>query len=114
MDMTMGCPDHEDSGWKRLHDVVLLTQAMYGAAQAREWGVFTELEQQRAEVLDHLTPLAPPSGAGNGGVAKHMQELLLINQSMLKLAEQERSSIEVELRHFRESQQAQQAYTRNQ
>ncbi|MDP1708486.1 MAG: flagellar protein FliT [Gammaproteobacteria bacterium] len=104
----------EDDGCKQLHTVVLLTQAMYSAAQAREWGVFTELEQQRAEPLAMLATLRPPSSARSIEAARHVQELLLINHNILNIAEQERSTIEVELRHFREAQQAQQAYTRNQ
>lgn len=101
-------------GKKLLHAIVVLTQAMYGAAQAREWDVFMELEQQRAEVLARLAPLQAIAEQGDAEAAMHMQELLLLNHNMLKLAEQERSSIEVELRHFNETRNAQQAYIQHQ
>lgn len=102
-----------DGGWEQMHAVVLLTQAMYSAAQAREWSVFTELESQRAEALARLLPLSLPSGEQGAEVARHMQELLALNHHMIELAEQEKNGVELELRHFREAQQAQQAYTRN-
>lgn len=101
-------------GKELLHAIVVLTQAMYGAAQAREWDVFIELEQQRAAAFARLMPLQAMVEQGDADAAMHMQELLLLNHSMLKLAELERSSIEVELRHFNEARNAQQAYIQHQ
>lgn len=98
---------------EQLHIAMMLTQAMYSAAQAREWGVFAELEQQRVGAVALLVTLQSASGAGDAETARRIQELLLVNHNILRLAEQERSSIELELRHFREARQAQQAYTRN-
>jgi len=98
---------------EQLRIAMMLTQAMYSAAQAREWGVFAELEQQRVGAFALLATLQPASGMRNAETARRMQELLLVNHNILKLAEQERSSIELELRHFHEAKQAQQAYTRN-
>lgn len=101
-------------GLEQMHAVVRLTQAMYSAAQAHEWGVFTELETQRAEALAALFPLRPLSPAEGEEIALRMQQLLVMNQHMVALAQQERQGAELELQHLREGRQALRAYTGNQ
>lgn len=100
-----------NGGLEQVHTVVLLTQAMYSAAQAHEWGAFTELENQRADALAALFPMRQLSTAEGEEIALHMQQLLVMNQHMVELAEQERQGAELELQHLREGRQALQAYS---
>ncbi|MDO9372646.1 MAG: flagellar protein FliT [Gammaproteobacteria bacterium] len=100
-----------NGGLEQMHTVVLLTQAMYSAAQAHEWAVFAELETQRAGALAALFPLRLLSTAQGEEIALRMQQLLVMNQHMVELAEQERQGAELELQQLREGRQALRAYS---
>lgn len=103
-----------NGGLQQMHTVVLLTQAMYSAAQAHEWDAFTELETRRADALAALFPLRLLSSAEGEEIALRMQQLLVMNRHMVDLAELERQGVELELQYLREGRQAHQAYTQNQ
>ena len=103
-----------NGGLKQMQSVVLLTQAMYSAAQAHEWEAFTELETQRAEALGVMFPLRLLSRAEGEEIVLHMQQLLVMNQHMVELAEQARQGAELELQHLHEGRQALRAYAQHQ
>ena len=102
-----------NGGREQMQVIVLLTQAMYSAAQAHEWNAFAELETQRVDALAALFPLHLLSTAEGEEIALHMQQLLVMNQRMTELAERERQVAEVELHCLHEGRQAHQAYTQN-
>ena len=99
-----------NGGLEQMHTVVLLTQAMYSAAQAREWSAFTELETQRGHAIAALFPLHLLSTVEGEEIVLRMQQLLAMNQRMLELAELERQGVGLELQHLHEGRQALWAY----
>ncbi|MDF1817305.1 MAG: flagellar protein FliT [Immundisolibacteraceae bacterium] len=90
----------DQATWQRL---AALTEAMVSAARASEWETLGELQFDRDQLITALPP------ASNDD-AEILQELVVLNQTLVTLTENQRSSIAESLRQGKNNRRGINAY----
>ncbi len=95
---------------KRMDDIVGMTRQMLSASREGEWEQFHELETRRRRAIKALFA-TPPLGSEAQYVTAAIEEVLVMDQDIIRICETEKKSCADQISEIRRGQRVHNAYS---